>query len=330
MSDLVRVVEAAYALDAPSTSDWLTRVADAARTELGFEDGVVAYTYDVRRDGWITPHDITLAAATPEIAADLLNPGAFPPTETAAVLHVHMTSGVGLATRISAASGEGSVGRAYFQRVLSSRGFADALTINAVDPTRNGCLFFVPVRREPKLVPRLRARYAKLSAHMAAGFRLRRAIGSLTDEAIVEPNGKIAHADGEAKNGAARESLRDAVRALDRARGKLRKRDPEAALEAWRGLVSGRWSLVDRFDADGRHFIVAHPNAPDAPDPRALTPRERQVAGYVSLGQSNKTIAYELGISPSTVGVLVARVLRKLGLKSRASLAAAFMPKPET
>src|SRR6185436_954310 len=116
-----------------------------------------------------------------------------------------------LATRISAASGEGSVGRAYFQRVLGARGFADALTINAIDPTRNGCLFFVPVRREPKLVPSLRARYAKLTAHMTAGFRLRRALGALVDEAVLEPGGKIAHADGEAKTSAARDSLREAV-----------------------------------------------------------------------------------------------------------------------
>jgi DNA-binding NarL/FixJ family response regulator len=119
------------------------------------------------------------------------------------------------------------------------------------------------------------------------------------------------------------------VRAVHRARGKLRKRDPERALATWRGLVAGRWSLVDRFEADGRRFIIAHPNAPDAPDPRALTPRERQVAGYVALGQSNKLIAYELGISPSTVGVLVGRAAKKLGAKSRAALASTFVPRED-
>src|SRR6478752_6989802 len=41
LSDLVRVVEAAYALDAPTTAEWLTRLGDAARIELGFEDGIV-------------------------------------------------------------------------------------------------------------------------------------------------------------------------------------------------------------------------------------------------------------------------------------------------
>jgi DNA-binding CsgD family transcriptional regulator len=43
-----------------------------------------------------------------------------------------------------------------------------------------------------------------------------------------------------------------------------------------------------------------------------LTKRELQVARYAALGHSNKSIAYELGLSPSTVGVLLARARKKL------------------
>jgi hypothetical protein len=79
------------------------------------------------------------------------------------------------------------------------------------------------------------------------------------------------------------------------------------AVEIWRGLVAGLWSLVDHIDTDGRRYLVAHRNDPTTPDPRALTERERQVVAYADLGQSNKLIAYQLGLSVSTVGVLLAR-----------------------
>ena len=48
------------------------------------------------------------------------------------------------------------------------------------------------------------------------------------------------------------------------------------------------------------------------PDPRALTERERQIVAYADLGQSNKLIAYQLGLSPSTVGVHLAHAREKL------------------
>ncbi len=35
--------------------------------------------------------------------------------------------------------------------------------------------------------------------------------------------------------------------------------------------------MVDRFDSDGRRFIVAIKNDPAHSDPRGLTPRERQI-----------------------------------------------------
>jgi hypothetical protein len=313
VSDFVRVVEASYDVAASDESALLNRIADAARAELGFDAGLVAYTFDIAENDWITPRAVAISGTDPELAADLLNPGAFPPTESNAIIHTHSTSGVGLATRIGGTGIHSSVeGRAYFQRVLGARGFADALTINTIDPTRSGCLFFVPVRDAPKLTGKTKQRYARIAAHIAAGLRLRRAAPSLEDEAILDSSGRVHDARGAAAEKESLAELHDAVRAVERARGDLRKRDPEAALEIWRGLVAGRWSLVDRFEADGRRFVVAHPNAPNAPDPRGLTERERQVLAYVALGHSNKLIAYELGISPSTVGVLVSRASAKL------------------
>jgi DNA-binding CsgD family transcriptional regulator len=46
-----------------------------------------------------------------------------------------------------------------------------------------------------------------------------------------------------------------------------------------------------------------------------LTERERQVLAYADLGQSNKLIAYSLGLSTSTVSTLLSRARRKLGIE---------------
>jgi DNA-binding CsgD family transcriptional regulator len=51
---------------------------------------------------------------------------------------------------------------------------------------------------------------------------------------------------------------------------------------------------------------------------RALSPREGQIVVRAAAGQSNKAIANELGLSPSTVRVLLARGLRKVSI-ARAS-----------
>lgn len=54
----------------------------------------------------------------------------------------------------------------------------------------------------------------------------------------------------------------------------------------------------------------------------ALTEREMEVARMVARGHSNKSAGKELGIAHRTVGTHLARIYRKLGISSRAALAA--------
>jgi DNA-binding NarL/FixJ family response regulator len=113
--------------------------------------------------------------------------------------------------------------------------------------------------------------------------------------------------------------LREAAREVDRAgstRGRLRA---EEATDLWRALVAGGFTLVDEFDADGRRCVVAW-QRPSASSEVALSNREREVAAQLAVGQSNKAIAYQLGVSLSTVTTYAARIARKLGTTNRVDL----------
>jgi DNA-binding NarL/FixJ family response regulator len=53
-----------------------------------------------------------------------------------------------------------------------------------------------------------------------------------------------------------------------------------------------------------------------------LTAREREIVERALLGSENKCIAYDLGLSDSTVRVLMSRAAIKLGVRTRRELLA--------
>ncbi len=181
------------------------------------------------------------------------------------------------------------------------------------------------------LVPaafRLRDRmvWLRFASHVGAALRLRQRKKRVAPEAaaaILTPSGKLEH--GTNATYAARTRLADAAKGIDRARGKLRRLDPDEASATWRTMVEGEWSLVDWFDHDGKRFLLAHDNrvVPSRATPK-LSDREQQVVACAAMGHSNKLIAYDLGLSPGTVSVILARAAAKLGVTNRPALTRVF------
>jgi DNA-binding CsgD family transcriptional regulator len=120
--------------------------------------------------------------------------------------------------------------------------------------------------------------------------------------------------------------IREAAKQVDKARGKLRRQDPEEALDIWKGLARGRWSLVDWFDTDGRRYVLAKPNLPRVGDPRGLTEQEALIATYAARGETGKILSYRFGISRQRISTLLGSAKRKLGVKTQAELAAKLGP----
>ncbi|QSB14217.1 hypothetical protein JQS43_22315 [Natronosporangium hydrolyticum] len=106
----------------------------------------------------------------------------------------------------------------------------------------------------------------------------------------------------------------------------LRSRRPQAAIDEGRAALAALDGLGARSEADVaaallRELGVPAPRAIDPPG-QALTRREQEVLDLLGQGMSNPEIAERLYLSRKTVEHHVARVLSKLGLRSRAEAAA--------
>jgi DNA-binding CsgD family transcriptional regulator len=203
-----------------------------------------------------------------------------------------------------------------------AHGAPDSFGCVALDAEGRGVVVCTDLASVRRLSRSFRARWELLAAHVAAARRLRkRSAEGATEDCVVDPGGRVVHAQGDAAARGVRDKLRDAVVARDRARTRPVRAHPEEALALWPGLVSGRWSLVDRFERDGRRFVVATCNEPAPAGPLALSLRERQVLGHLAQGDSVKLAAYSLGLAPSTVSTIAQSVLLKLRVRSIAQLA---------
>jgi DNA-binding CsgD family transcriptional regulator len=202
----------------------------------------------------------------------------------------------------------------------------DFLGIIAGDPSGHGCVFFARDVRASRLPAQAAAMWRRVAAHLATGYRLVRRRAREPD-AILHPGGALLHKEKSVRDDET-DALRAAMRDIDRARGRLRRVDPDRALELWKGLVAGRWSLVDHFDHDGRRFVMAKRNTIKPKRWPALSEREAQIVACVSEGQSFKLVAYQLGVSTTRIAADLARVQEKVGVRSRLELVAAYKARP--
>lgn len=208
------------------------------------------------------------------------------------------------------------------KRYLRRWGVADAVQVQGAGLDDVTVGFTAALREASRVPPRLRHTWELVATHMAAGFRLRRALreqGRALDqaEAIFDRQGRTLHARGLAAEPGYQQVLREAVQSVDRARSRDCRNDPERALTLWQGLFDGRWSVLEVFDTDGRAFMVACENDPAVAASRALTRRERQIAELAARSHSEELIAYTLGLSASTVRTHLTRALAKLGATNR-------------
>jgi DNA-binding CsgD family transcriptional regulator len=320
--DWIRILETAYDLVADD-EEWLGSVAGAVRSGLDCELGIVAYFYDAAASrlklfGYVragaSEHEIEIARRI----------HAHPAWRSSALLRETYRSSTALTY-------SSEMGDERWQDLLAGTGRGGesgpfrVRILHVGDPSHRGCVIGAPDIRATASPLTHKASWTRVAVHLASGLRLRRRLASLgprseDGEAILSPSGTLLHAEGPAKSRSARDALRDATLAIDKARGPLRRKDPEAALNLWRGMLEGRWSLIDRFERDGRRLVVAHRNNVATRGLRALTFRERQVVAYVTLGHSNKLIAYELGLSLGSIGTHLSAALGKLGLSSRLEL----------
>lgn len=351
-TQVLDVLDAAYAVDR-SDDAWLSGVIEAARPMLDDGVGMMGWVFRAGPDGVIfyrTLDDfgcalgdlaLQLYRADPEFAQRTY--GGRPVITGSELL------GRSYLERYSSMGGP-----------LGSLGIHDQLSVLAREPDGWGVGIGAGLRSVQRLSPGRRALWQRIAGHLQAAHRLRRRLGVSSwdrlplvghtgsperfvirwssehggklDEprearapvqAVFEPSGRLLDAQGEARDGATREALRRAAIAVDRERASMiRGGDDDRALQGWKALVDGRWSMVDTFDSDGRRFLVARRNEPGTRPVPLLDERERAVLGYRAAGHSIKLIAYELGRSEAWVSRALKGAMGKLGLRSAAELAA--------
>ncbi len=315
---VLEIIEAIYR-EEKSERAWIDGILEAAKPVIDEGLGVVGFPFELGPNGFNVPFSRVVAAGKG------LGPGLMRAV-TATIRDDDRVQKSYRAVLCATGSEENHLDRKGFT-LMRPLGVEDSIGIVGVSTAGGGVCLVSLLPQITKLRPAVRARLSRVAAHLGVGQRYRQLLKKNNREAIFSANAKLLHAEGDATTREARATLTRAVVALDRARGKQRRTDPDGALEAWKGLVDARWSLVDEFETDGKRFIVARENEPISPPLPALSKRERQIVGYLAIGHTSKLIAYELGISDATVRVLLHRAMQKVKVTSRKDLVAAFFAK---
>jgi len=321
MGKPLRVIEAAYA---PAASDaaWLESVGAIISDSLGAPAGVVAGFIDWTVDG-VDTHGWARAAGASEAVLEFTKAK----HDQSRLDSQTLKEVTRLYSRGSLLCGTREWIPELFARLEELQGTsqeetgnADSLNLVCMDASHRGAVFVHPFPELIRTEPNSRALWSQIAAHVTAGLRMHRSCLSRhaidSGDAILGASFEVLHANETTQDSIA--PLRQAARDIDKAR--LRGTSEDEALALWQCLFSGEYSVIDRFDTDGKRLFVAKKNAPMARGPRTLTERERQVVALVSVGHSDKSAAYELGIAEGTVANHLHTALKKLGIASASDL----------
>jgi DNA-binding CsgD family transcriptional regulator len=321
--DLVGVVEALYATDLRSDV-WLRVVAERMRPFVDrYHQGIAGMLYSCPDPCSFTPTQALFCDVS-----DALHAAFFEGMQTFSSIFVADSFLSKSCFMAASTRGWKEIGIVR-DGSGPARGFTDGINLNAVEPDGAGC-WFGSARPEVSPIPDdLYLALTRLARHLAAAHRLRRKhpdahVSPDAAEAILDARGRVQHATGEARDDNARTALLRAAHSMDQARRRLPGSDPSEAIKDWKSIVSKRWTLLEHFDRDSKRFTLAVDNRTLPPSVDLLSKRELQVAVQAAAGSPTKRIARELGLSASTVRVLLSRAMTKMGARTRAELVERF------
>jgi DNA-binding CsgD family transcriptional regulator len=321
-SDPIAVLEAVYRLEG-SDEAWVEQTVTTIAPDLDQGLGAMGWTYGVTPKGQQLGITIMRGAdaGTRERLLGLVQGLASDPGAQQLIVRGYARGPVGLL--FSPEQREDPTFRTWRAGMAQQFGASDILRVSVTDPEGFGFALGALVPVGGRVVLEDRATLSRLATHLRTAMRarVRHASGLGAGEAVLTPDGRIAHCEEGAKSKDARAALREAARDLDRARGRMRTRDPQGAVALWRGLVEGTWTLVDQHESDGRRYVIARRNEPGAAHPLPGLSREEQTCLlYAAMGHSQKLVAYELGLSEPVVSRTLKRAMGKLGIASRSEL----------
>jgi len=329
--DVLSIVEAAYSLEG-SQQQWTQRLLEVAERSVGQGLAGFACAFDANStDGGVAFE--RGSAAVINQSTEMVHAIFDGLTQAAPGWLSNYLAGDGGVARCLITSEVDPRGKLNYRQRLARSGVHDGINIVSMDLDRRGLLLSLAIPAGPTIAPALRTDLVRAATHIQSALRLRARLAAESPDAASAPGalesgdalltaeGKLLHAEGDAKLATARRALQTAVRDVTHARTALRD-DAHRALGMWKGLVSAHWTLIDRFETDGERYVIARENVPQLNGLVALTPTERFVVAYAARGASTKEIAYTLGISATTVRVLLMRAARRYGVRSRKALLA--------
>jgi len=312
LSSVRTFLQACYSFSA-SAEGWLHGLAISANAALGQDLGALAVQFDASNPNRVT---VRAAASTRRIQG----------------LHSLVDDALSgldrdyvqesLGKMVATANSNRGPAQSGITDYMAKVGARDMVALTAADPSGLGVLVLVHQSSACTLEASEFATLARLAMHISSASQLRSEESDASEAAVFRPDGHLVRADDDALEGDSVAALRRAVLATSALRSN--RGTAESALERLTSRVDAQWTVVSRFIEGSDEFVVARRNRPpvlQAPGMDALSIREREVVSFLALGHSQKAIAYELGLSPSTVRVLIARARLKLGARSGKSLA---------